>query len=320
MKKKPFSFLLFSFGCSFCSLWGTVNEAPRLELFSGYRNDRIHWHLQQPADGSPITYSERYRDVQFWENGLSFKTIHRDLSFSLQGSYAAFGRGNLMQRYADLSYTSAEPQFQFNTQGWAADGAGSFGIAVNLTADRVYKFILVPLFGYSVHVEQLARSNPTPSSYQQGSGVDFLSFSSTLPQQMHLMWYGIFTGGSLLIQPAGPLLFNTGYSYHWLHFKLHTGMQAQVQLGDPASSNTGQDLSIQSKTGGSHGHTGWAQMDYLLNRLWRIGLGARIHYYFTPFYEAKEQVQTTSSTTQVAQTLKMRWTSIAGWAQVSREF
>lgn len=327
MQQNKLLFLLFSLSCSLSSAAATVNEPPRLEVSSGYRNDRIHWHLQEPANGSPVTYSELYRDVQFWENALTFKTIYRDLSFFLQGSYAAFGRGTLFQRYADLSYSSAQPQTQFGTTGWAADGTGSFGYAVNLTADRVYKFILIPLFGYSAHFERLNRQNPTPGSFTQGSGADSLSFTSTLPEQLQLTWYGIFVGGSLLIQPAGPLMFAAGYSYHWLHFRIHTGMQNQVQLGNPVTSQFEQTLSIPSKKAGNHGQSGWAQMDYLLTRFWRLGLGARIHYFSSSFYEVKQQEETTtqlplisSSSTQVPQTLKMRWTSIAGWVQASRAF
>src|SRR5579864_9831520 len=92
----------------FLTLRATVNEPFRWEVFSGYRNDRIHQH-------TPIL-SEIYRDVEFWENGLVLKAIHRDLAFFLKGSYSAL-----------------------ITHGWAADVAGYFGYAVNLTTDRTYK-------------------------------------------------------------------------------------------------------------------------------------------------------------------------------------
>ena len=75
-------------------LLATVNEPLRGEFFSGYRNDRIHWHLQTPGNGV-LTYSELYRDVQFWDNGLALRTVSRDLLFFLSGNYAAFGRGAL---------------------------------------------------------------------------------------------------------------------------------------------------------------------------------------------------------------------------------
>ena len=50
-------------------IFATVNEPLRIELFSGYRNDRLHWHLQEGGTGT-LNYSEKYRDLQFWENGL----------------------------------------------------------------------------------------------------------------------------------------------------------------------------------------------------------------------------------------------------------
>ena len=78
---KNFLFILFV-----SALSATVNEPLRCEVFSGYRNDRIHWHLQDPGAGGTLTYSERYRDVEYWENGLVLKTIHRDLTFFLRGT------------------------------------------------------------------------------------------------------------------------------------------------------------------------------------------------------------------------------------------
>lgn len=119
----------------FCSVFlcvlplaATINEPLRCELFNGYRNDRLHWHLQEGGTGL-LTYSELNRDVEFWENGLTLKTIHRDLAFFLRGSYAAFGKGSLFQRYSDLPFTAEQPQFRFNTDGWAADASGYFSYA-----------------------------------------------------------------------------------------------------------------------------------------------------------------------------------------------
>ncbi|MES2273480.1 MAG: hypothetical protein V4487_04760, partial [Chlamydiota bacterium] len=83
IKLWPFFFLA-------APLLATVNEPWRWELFTGYRNDRIHWHLQE-SEGGALTYSELYRDVEFWENGLTLKTIYRDLSFLLRGAYGTFG-------------------------------------------------------------------------------------------------------------------------------------------------------------------------------------------------------------------------------------
>ena len=103
---KFYSLLLFCL-----PLAATVNEPLRVEVFSGYRNDRIHWHLQQGGEGT-LFYSEIYRDVEFWENGLMLKAIHRDLSFFLKGSYGTFGRGTIFQRYANQSFAIDQPKFQ----------------------------------------------------------------------------------------------------------------------------------------------------------------------------------------------------------------
>lgn len=118
-------FLLFASG-----LFATVNEPLRWEFFTGYRNDRIHWHLQEPAGGL-VTESQVYRDIEYWLNGLVLKVIHRDLVFFARGAYGAW------------------------TRRWCADARGYFGYAVNLTADRTYKVILTPLVGYAGYFEQI---------------------------------------------------------------------------------------------------------------------------------------------------------------------
>src|SRR5690606_29705045 len=105
----------------------TINEPLRIELFSGYRNDRIHWHLKTAGDDGLLTYTELARNVEFWTNGLSLKAIHRDLTFYLRSSYATFGRGSLYQRYYNLPFTDATPRYTYDTSGWACDVAGYFG-------------------------------------------------------------------------------------------------------------------------------------------------------------------------------------------------
>jgi hypothetical protein len=163
---KKFLFLLFS-----SLLAATVNEPLRCELFSGYRNDRIHWHIQDPGEGGELIYSKLYRDLEYWENGLTLKVIHRDLTFFLKGSY-----GWLDTR-------------------WCADGAGYFGYAVNLTADRVYKVLLTPFIGYSGYFEQLS--------------------------QFRLVWNGVFLGAGVTVE-TGRVILNAGYSYHFMHNRVRT--------------------------------------------------------------------------------------------------
>ena len=205
---KAFFFLLYS-----TWLFASVNEPLRLEVFSGYRNDRQHWHLQEPGSGGALTYSELARDLQFWENGISLRLIHRDIVFDMKGSYSAFGRGTVFERYAHLAFTSEQPRFEFSSHGFAADTSGYVGFAVNLTADRLYKVIFIPLLGFSAHFEQLWRRNGTPSLFEGGS----FTMHSSLPHKLHQTWYGVFLGGGFQIEPIGRLVLETGYSYHWLH-------------------------------------------------------------------------------------------------------
>ena len=161
------------------SLLATVNQPLRMKLLTGYRNDHIHW-----KEGE-------LKNVQFWENDLAFKVIHRDLSFYVQGGSSVFGRGE-------------------ETQGWAVDGTGYFGYAVNLTADRLYLVTLTPLVGFSGHFEKL-------SDYRQ-------------------TWYGPYIGTSIYADPGKTLSFEVGYAYHWLQLRLHTNAIKVKESGNHGQS------------------------------------------------------------------------------------
>jgi len=108
------------------TLWATVNEPLQLKWLSGYRNDHIHFNEGE------------FKQIQLWENGLSFKVIHRDLTFYAKGSGSALGPEN----------------------SWALDGTSYAGYAVNLTVDREYMVAAIPLVGFSGHYEII-------SSYRQ---------------------------------------------------------------------------------------------------------------------------------------------------------
>lgn len=311
-------------------LLATVNEPFRWELFSGYRNDRLHWHLQTGGTGL-LTTSELYRDVQFWENGLAIKTIHRDLVLFLRGSYSAFGRGGtVFERYANLPFTTDKPVFRFNTEGWAADTSGYFGYAVNLTPDRTYKVIFIPLIGASGHFERLEGGDGRPNPFLSSNAVMASSYamSSKLPGTLHLTWYGAFVGGGFQIEPGGCMNFSGGYSYHWLHARFIARYENIVSLFDPGLVSEQRTTNFFRMKGSGHlGHTGWGQIDFLLSCLWRTGLGAQIHYYSTELQEIglHEEIANLvpaggNTSSKISQKLKIRWTSISGWFMVSRAF
>ncbi len=311
------------------SVSATVNEPFRWDFFSGYRNDRLHWHMQHGGSGT-LLYSELYRDLSFWENGLAVQTISHDLVFFLYGSYGAFGSGNLKQRYADLFFTLENPQFYFSPEGWAADTFGYFGYAVNLTTDRTYKVLLIPLFGFSGHFERLARGNGTPSPLESTDAIGASSYAmtSSLPNHLHSTWYGFFLGANFQIEPGGSLNFKGGYSYHWLNVRLRTDYEAEVSLLNPALFSEQQtDSSFYAKGDTNGGQTGWAQMDYLISKAWRAGIGARMRYYSSNLIETSVKQTITSivpsgalSSSSAPQKIKIRWVSVSGWLMISRDF
>ncbi len=286
-------------------IMATVNEPLRCGVFSGYRNDRQHWHLQDPGSGGALTYSELARDLQFWENGIYLRAIRRDIVFDVRGSYSAFARGPVFQRYANLGFTTEQPHFQFSSEGFAADTTGYLGFAVNLTADRLYKVIFIPLLGFSAHFEHLRRQHGTPSSFDGG----FFTMQSSLPEKLYQTWYGVFLGGGFQIEPVARLVFQTGYSYHWLHCRFKTYVENAVNTVETKTK-------ISVSAGGNMGHTGWAELDYLWTKLWRFGLGAQVHYFSSRVVDASlDQNDEYSS-----EKFKLRWTSVSGYLQASRVF
>lgn len=303
MKSWPLFFLPFA-------LFATVNEPLRWELSSGYRNDRIHWHLQNSGDDAAQTYSELSRDVQFWENALTLKVIHRDLSFFMRGAYGAFGQGNVFQKFSDLPFTTDQPQFEYNSQGWSADAAGYFGYAVNLTADRIYKVILTPLMGLSGHFERLERKGVRPDPY----AADGFTMAASL-HPLHMTWWGFFLGGGFTIEPGNCLILNAGYTYHWLRMRLNTKWDTLVDPGVPS------ETTMRATEGGNLGHTGWAQIDGMLGRYWRLGLGGLIHYFSSKVTPAEVSTSIEGAPpVSTPQKIKLRWATVSGWAQISREF
>ncbi|MEN9654786.1 MAG: Protochlamydia outer membrane protein [Chlamydiota bacterium] len=303
-----------------CLSWATVNEPLQVALLTGYRNDRLHWHTQLEASDHAITYSEQYRDIQFWENGLALKVIHRDLVFFLSGSYAAFGRGGtLFDRFGNLSFTQANPRFQFSTQGWASDAKGYFGYAVNLTPDRTYKTILIPLVGYSAHFERLKRPGSSSLSSTNAAGAASFTMTPELPQELHQSMYGVLLGVGFQVEPGGNLQLSGGYTYHWLgdKFKTHYGYDVTLYdaSGSPTSSSSTQ-IKLTSTSSGNLGQTGWLELQTKLPKGWRFGLAAMIHYFATRVVDARLAPVGQAVTHQK---FRLRWTPISGSVVVSKE-
>ncbi len=311
----------------FCALipvsfvWGSVNEPIRWEWETGYRNDRLHWHLQNPGDQSSLTYSERYRDLQFWENALTARVIHRDIAFFVRGSYGAFGKGSLKQKYADLNFTSDTPIFSWQPSSWNLGGWSYLGYSVDLTADRTYHVILIPMIGYGVDFEHLDREGIHTLTGIAASPTQSFSMTSMLPGSERMCWFGPLFGGLFIIQPGGRVQFEAGYAYHRLHVRFRSKKQFDASLysmnGDLLSVSE-QIEKIMVKDSANLAHTGWARMDYTLSKAWRIGLETQIKYFGSRILDAVIKNEATSERTK--QKFKARWTAVSGAFMLSRTF
>lgn len=290
----------------------------RWEWQTGYRNDDLHWHLVNPGDGDELTYSERFRNLQFWENALAIRVIYRDIAVFVRGA-GAFGSGPLKQSFANLPFTSEEPQLNFSTGVWTMEGWGYFGYAVNLTADRLYKVILVPFVGCSVNYEHLDR-HASHTATGAAVNADTYAMTSTLPGAEKITTYGPLLGGFFLIQPGGCLQFEAGYAYHRLHLRFKTRIETETSLfntGALISQSRASDT-LTVKDGSNLGHSGWIRLDALPAPAWRSGLFAQIQYFASRVLDVTLQDKTNK--TSIPQKYKARWTAISGGATLSRTF
>lgn len=309
-------------------LFATVNEPFRIELQTGYRNDNLHWHVQDAGDGGVLYSSEKYRNLQFWENGLALKMIYRDFAFYVWGDYAAFGRGDLRQRLANQSYATDQAYLTLPVDSWAADWDAYFGYAVNVTDARTYKVLVIPLLGYSGNYEVIHRLGSQTWVSTNAIGGTSYQVLSTFPSALRQAWNGVYLGLGVRIDPGWRLTFDAGWAYHWIHLDFKTQFQEEVSLYNPGLTSQYIQLNtIDSSSGANIGHSGWAQMDYAIDNHWNIGIRATIQYYVTRVI-AVTQTQTTthlipaSADTSVIleQKLKLRWTPVSALMTVSRAF
>lgn len=299
-------------------LFASVNEPMRWEWQTGYRNDNLHWHLQNPGDASELTYSEHFRNLQFWENALSIRVIYRDIAVFARGA-GAFGNGPLYQRFSDLPFTWQQPRLVFHTDAWTVDGWGYFGYSVNLTSDRTYKVILIPFVGASINYEHLDR----PGSHTaEGSavGAETFSMNVSLPGAEKMTWYGPLIGAVFLIQPGGYFQMEAGYAYRRLHLRFKTKTETETALSTSGAVVT-QSSKLEAfkvKDGGNLAQTGWAKIEFLLSRQWRLGLFSQVQYFTSKVLGTT--VKNKTANTEASQKYKVRWTAVSGELTVSRCF
>lgn len=310
--KSLFLFLPFA-------LTASINEPMRWEWQTGYRNDNLHWHLQNPGDESELTYSEHYRNLQFWENALSLRVIYRDIALFVRGS-GAFGKGRLKQRYSDLSFTSEEPQLFFDTNVWEVEGWGSFGYAVNLTPDRTYRVGLIPFVGYGVNYEYLDRNGIHTAEGEATSPSDTYTLKSRFPSPEKMTWFGPLIGGLLMIQPGGLFQLEVGYAYHRMHLRFKTKYETTESLFS-GQNLTGSITKLQFfhiKDGANLAQSGWGRIDFYLGSKWRLGLFGQIQYFASRVLDTS--LQNLIAGTETPQKYKVRWTAVSGALSLSRSF
>lgn len=300
------------------SLCATVNDPLRVAVMTGYQNEQLHWHLQDPGGAGLLTYSEQYPSSNFWNNQLVLKTIYRDLVLYLQGGYAAFGNGTVRQTFTNLSYATDSPQLTFSSNGWSADAFGYVGYAANLTSGRTYQLLVIPLVGFSAFFETLHRQGSPTWRSEQAVGATSYQLRSSYPKPLTQTWYGFLLGAALRIAPGGRFLMDLGYAYNWLHLDFKAGWSQSLQLYENSTilSQSDTTCAIKSKSSGNLGQAGWVVLDWWLDQAWRAGLAGQIRYFTSTVLSVDEE----RNGIDVPQKLKVRWTPITISVTISRSF
>jgi hypothetical protein len=300
-------------------LFGSVNEPMRWDLLSGYRNDTVHWHLMD--EHNQLIYSEHDRDIQFWSNALVLKTIYRDIALFAYGSYGAFGQGSMKQRFANLSYTEDSPLLSWHPDVWNLNGWGYFGYAVNLTADRTYQVILIPMIGYGADYEHTDSNGlKTASGAALAPAATYL-LNSSFQKSEKMCWFGPLFGGLFIIYPGSGLRFEAGYAYHRLHLRFNVEKESDVLFYDASGTflNQVQEMEkIRVKDRANIEHSGWAKIDYLASKEWRVGLEGQIQYFTSRILDAR--VKNLQSEVTSSKKFKVRWTAVSALFSLSRVF
>ncbi len=274
---KLWFFFLFFLSSSFA----TVCVPFSIDLEQGFRQD--HLKIKAFFIGDDLQ-KQTYKNVRFYQNFVTFRTVQRDIYLLVKGGYAFFGKGKAFFEPENLSFTSTPTPFVLQTKGESYDLKGVFGYSVNLTPERYYKVVLTPLVGYQALWEKLKRSQTLPDPFEGdlGGGAFFQRSFSASSKNLWTKWMGPFIGVNFWIDPGGPFSMRMDYAFHFIQLKQATFQRENIFQFDTSGVLTNfQTITFNSHTKkkGAHGHSGAFELIYLFSSKWNFSLGGNIFYF-----------------------------------------
>lgn len=273
--KKIFLFFLFLPYLVFA----TDTEPLDVEICSGYRQDNLNWKTMTNDALSYVTYQEKYKNLKYWQNDLTLKTVITDVYASANFGYGAFGFGTLSQVFSNLDFTTDPLFFYYNATASDFHAVGLIGYQINLAEGRLNKFYLTPLGGYAGFFKTAKRKNLSGTT----SGDDF-NFEPSLPYDATKeVWYGPLLGADVYVRPLGKVAFELRYLFCFASLD-HRSKVSYIDSQYADGILTYQEAvtrQVSCSPDKSYGHHGIAKVFFIPGKHLKVGLGGDIKYFST---------------------------------------
>lgn len=215
MKKKWFwIFFLLQSKHLFCSLPVSLG----VDLFSGFREDSFSYKLVSDTKEDVLNYREKFHHPKYIQSGICFHLLKNGFYLSSSFGYAPLLTHKM--RIIDTDSDHNPYSFDYKTKGYDFGSSGEVGIAANLTPDRIYKFIVIPLGGYRGEWKIYKRRHPKQNPLTIFQNGDELGAYSSVDKKLRQIWYGPFVGGKIIIVPNDFISFDIAYHFNWMKLKL----------------------------------------------------------------------------------------------------
>lgn len=190
-----------------------------ISVNSGYRFDQFNYKILSDTQENELVYEEKFKSPQYWQSSIAFSVLKNGFYLSTDFNYAQLL--NKKMKLTDTDMDLNEYLFDYIARGYDLDSSFEVGFGANLTPDRVYKFLVMPIVGYSGFWKFYKRKDQTPDPDKVFiNGYDINSYSSLSKRKLSQIWYGPYIGGKLIIIPNNLVEFDLSYHFNWMKLKL----------------------------------------------------------------------------------------------------
>jgi hypothetical protein len=263
-----------------CYLFSFDPSPFRLDLYSGYRVDEFEVRLLSDTNEEILMFSEKYKHPRYIQTGASFSILNNGFYLLADCGYAPLLNHKMWM--IDTDTDNNEYYFDYKIKGYDLNGALELGITANLTPERMYKFYVIPLAGYSGFWKFYKINDPHPSPY-----IDFTNnlkvegYSVLNLRKFREVWYGPYIGAKLYIVPNNFVSFDLAYHFNWVKLKLRF-----ASLLDILKYDNNADLFLHEviskdfddTASDGYSHQAFAKITFNSSRHIKLGFFARYNY------------------------------------------